>query len=589
MRVARAVDGMGHGITTGEYPGPVGLHAPTSGEYGPAEQILVGPVLRHRDAQGRATLFVETRGHHHVRVRSCDGSDTWGGGADTWMVHGHGYALIIVSGLPDDRAVEYEVLVDDDVAWPPPDSGFPPSVIPPPPGDGPVRIAFGSCRELGPYDDDGLRAWGADALVALARRLVDEPREHWPHLILHLGDQVYADEPSPEIEELLRELHAGDPADIREEIQNFREYAWLYQTTWMHDATRWLLSTVPSAMILDDHDLRDDWNTSKTWREEMERRPWWNDRVVGALGSYWIYQHLGNLSPELLAADDLFVAVVNAPDRDATRLVDDHAWRSDVDPDTTRWSTAQDLGCIRLVIVDSRCSRVLDPPEERAIVDGVEWQWLREQVFADPPPRHLLIASTLPVFTPYGVHHVEGWSEAVATGAWGSIWSRIAERLRQGIDMEHWPAFRRSFDGMVGLLGDVVDRPEAPQTVLLLGGDVHFSYRARVALTDRDHDDTRIWQLVQSPMRNILQRSMKVVFRVLRSRGASAILRVLARSAGVTDPAVRWTFDGGLTFQNGLMIVTADRDGSSLATAVADVDDDGRERLLAKSRRRLSG
>ena len=53
--------------------------------------------------------------------------------------------------------------------------------------------------------------------------------------------------------------------------------------------------------------------------------------------------------------------------------------------------------------------------------------------------------------------------------------------------------------------------------------------------------------------------------------------------------AVRWTFDGGLTFQNGLMIVTADRDGSSLATAVADVDDDGRERLLAKSRRRLSG
>ena len=31
-------------------------------------------------------------------------------------------------------------------------------------------------------------------------------------------------------------------------------------------AVRWLLSTVPSGMLLDDHDLRDDWNTSLSWR-----------------------------------------------------------------------------------------------------------------------------------------------------------------------------------------------------------------------------------------------------------------------------------------------------------------------------------
>ncbi|MGW1633884.1 hypothetical protein, partial [Streptomyces anthocyanicus] len=28
---------------------------------------------------------------------------------------------------------------------------------------------------------------------------------------------------------------------------------------------RWLLSTVPSCMIFDDHDVIDDWNTSAAW------------------------------------------------------------------------------------------------------------------------------------------------------------------------------------------------------------------------------------------------------------------------------------------------------------------------------------
>ena len=34
---------------------------------------------------------------------------------------------------------------------------------------------------------------------------------------------------------------------------------------------RWLLSCVPTAMIFDDHDVRDDWNTSAVWRQQMAR------------------------------------------------------------------------------------------------------------------------------------------------------------------------------------------------------------------------------------------------------------------------------------------------------------------------------
>jgi hypothetical protein len=31
----------------------------------------------------------------------------------------------------------------------------------------------------------------------------------------------------------------------------------------------------------------------------------WEERIIGALSSYWIYQHLGNLSPQALSENAL--------------------------------------------------------------------------------------------------------------------------------------------------------------------------------------------------------------------------------------------------------------------------------------------
>jgi hypothetical protein len=51
-------------------------------------------------------------------------------------------------------------------------------------------------------------------------------------------------------------------------------------------------------MIFDDHDIRDDWNASLSWKKKMEPTSWWHERIVAGLASYWVYQHLGNLSPQ---------------------------------------------------------------------------------------------------------------------------------------------------------------------------------------------------------------------------------------------------------------------------------------------------
>ena len=91
---------------------------------------------------------------------------------------------------------------------------------------------------------------------------------------------------------------------------------------------RWLLSTLPSSMIFDDHDLRDDWNTSDSWRREMQATSWWEERVIGGLSSYWVYQHLGNLSPSALAKDELYQRV-RAHDGDAEPLLREFAAAAD--------------------------------------------------------------------------------------------------------------------------------------------------------------------------------------------------------------------------------------------------------------------
>ena len=144
---------------------------------------------------------------------------------------------------------------------------------------------------------------GIDALHALAERLKTAHGDDWPDTLLFVGDQVYADDNiSPVTKAFVDSRRPREDAPDGE-INDFEEYTKLYQESWSQAPIRWLLSTVPSAMIFDDHDVRDDWNTSQDWRQEMEATSWWHGRIVAALGSYWVHQHLGNLSVAERAED----------------------------------------------------------------------------------------------------------------------------------------------------------------------------------------------------------------------------------------------------------------------------------------------
>jgi hypothetical protein len=463
--------------------------------------------------------------------------------ARTFEVAGHHYAIVRCRDLPADAATPYAVHLDGKPVWPR-DDGFPPSVLRTHAGEGgEARIIFGSCRVAAPHKppysltkDQDDRGREVDALRTYALRMRGQEPAEWPHLLLLLGDQVYADELSPDVVEFIRgRRDVSEPPG--EQVADYEEYTRLYREAWSEPVIRWLLSTVPSAMIFDDHDVHDDWNTSADWVAEMRAQPWWQERIEGAFMSYAVYQHWGNISPAQLEADEVYRAVTQGPD--GTETLRRFARRADREVDGVRWSFCRDVGSTRVVMIDSRAGRVLEP-RKRGMVDADEWRWIEEH--ATGGFAHLVIGTSLPVLLGPALHHVEAWNEAVCDGAWGRTAARLGEKLRQRLDLEHWSAFHESFEAMCGLLGEVAAgrRGEAPETITVVSGDVHHAYLAEVAFPPGTGARSRVWQAVCSPFRNPLDERERRGIRFTWGRAGERIGRVLARAAGVPPPAVRW-------------------------------------------------
>lgn len=528
-------------------------------------ELRLGPLLRYADGSS-ATVWVEASRPCAAEVRCADGVR---GEARTFQVAGHHYALVPVNGLAPGTTRPYEVFLDGTRVWPLPDSPFPPSVIRTPTEDDSVRVAFGSCRWAAPPSGEPDPV-GPDALDTLATRIAGDPDGERPDVLLLLGDQVYADETSPATRRWLaarRDL--SDPPG--NQVADYEEYTHLYYESWLDPEVRWLLSTVPSCMIFDDHDLIDDWNTSAAWLADIRTTAWWRERLLSGLMSYWVHQHLGNLSPDELATDPLYAAVRETPD--GTDELRAFACKADSDPShpspdhrpsptalragpyRLRWSYRRDFGRTRLLMVDTRAARVLDE-QSRAMLDPGEAQWLREQVLEEPGSYdHLLIGTSLPWLLPHLVHDAEAWDAALCRGEKGARWARFGEKLRQAADLEHWAAFPASFEALTALIAEAGSGPEAPATVLVLSGDVHHAYVAEPRWPSGG-PDARVLQLTCSPVHNSIPPYIRLGFRFGWSAVARALGRRFAAHGSCPRPPVSWRKTGGPWFGNQLMTLT---------------------------------
>ena len=519
-----------------------------------AAELVLGPMTRYADST-TVTVWVETSMACEVELRTAALHRR----ERTFEVEGHHYALVVVDYLAPGSDVPYGIALDGRPVWPR-DGDRPPSRLRTRDPEAPLTVVFGSCRVDRPHTEPWTldpeadpRGVGVDALRALSVACSSGERP-LPDVILMLGDQVYADEGlAPQVR--ARQLARRGNSEPRDGVADFEEYTWLYEDSWSDADVAWLLSTVPSAMVFDDHDVRDDWNISREWRHEMQQLPWWHARITGAYMSYWLYQHLGNVSPTVLREEGLLPRL-QAPGA-GDRVLRNFAERADDEVDGRKlstWSYVRDLGVVRLVVVDTRSGRVLEN-HRRGMLSDDEWRGVDAGLRGDC--EHLLVASSLPLLLERSLHDLESWNEAVCEGAWGRRAARYGEWLRQALDLEHWAAFRSSFDRLVRRLGDIGAgrRGRAPATVLVLSGDVHHSYVAPLRYPTSAAVRSAVVQLVSSPLRNAFPRSLQRGFRLSNTRGARLLGRLLTRSVGIRPPDVDWTLTAGPMYGNTLTSV----------------------------------
>ena len=525
--------------------------------------LILGPILRHV-GPADATVWVETDSPCEVEVSA----ERTPHRSRTFRVEGHHYALVRITDLEPGSSYEYAVTLDGEEVWPEPDYDFPPPVIRTIVPDDKLTLAFGSCRISVPHEPPYTLKRGVikrggitghrferDALYAFALRMQRQSPEEWPDALLLLGDQVYADEVSMGTREFIssRRDTSKPPG---EEVADFEEYTRLYWDSWKDPAIRWLLSTVPSAMIFDDHEVSDDWNISESWLEETRTHPWWNAQIIGAHASYWVYQHLGNLSPEEHGASKLFERVQNSDD--AWPLLREFAYRAHRTSGGTRWSFHRDFGNVRLIMMDSRGGRVLEEGS-RSMVDADEWAWIEDRATGDFD--HLLLGTSLPVLLGPGMHHLQAWNEAICAGVWGEGTKRWGERLRRLQDLDQWASFHGSFVALTELIQRAAagERGHPPASITILSGDVHHGYLAEAKFRG-DNVQSPVYQAVCSPLRNALPGKKSRLQDVAWSKPAAIAGRLLSRAAGIENEEMRWRLTHSeLWFEN--HVATLELDG----------------------------
>jgi hypothetical protein len=317
----------------------------------------------------------------------------------------------------------------------------------------------------------------------------------------------------------------------------------------------------------------------------MRGKSWWQERIVGALQSYWVYQHLGNLSPAELDADPTYQALLGlGPEGDGEPILRDLALRADLESEGVRgyrWSFRRDVGRTRVLVVDSRCGRMLDGGA-RTMLSEQDFSWLCEQVIGDFD--HLVIGTSLPWLLAPALHDVEAWDERLAADGRPRR-ARVGEKLRRAADLEHWASFGDSFrrfselvrDVALGRLGVL-----APATISVLSGDVHHSYVAVAHWDEEGNAPTAtVHQVTCSPLHNAVPRPMRLAFRLAWSRAAERSTRlVLGRFASVPRPYLHWHRTAGPFFGNA--VATLRFEGRTAALTMETSEDVGAEGPLRR-------
>ena len=297
---------------------------------------------------------------------------------------------------------------------------------------------------------------------------------------------------------------------------------------------RKVLATVPSLMVLDDHEVTDDWNLDHPWASSVYADARASRIVTNGLLAYALCQHWGNRPDRFATAGSAEANLLAAasftgasPDVPATRSLlgvptapppapqpaQTTVLRDLTAPNTIRWDftigTSEGWPA-RLIALDERTAREfirVDHPAARISI-GALAQMLPGPAAGDPAVATIVIAPS-PILGTHVIEHV--LQPAVSLFPGGSVYA----------DFESWPAATANHQELLRLLA-------AYAPLVFLSGDVHYSATAALDYT-RGSTNVKAAQVTSSASKNADTKTM-----VLHLLGDFAMKLGIERERSVT-------------------------------------------------------
>lgn len=305
------------------------------------------------------------------------------------------------------------------------------------PRPGRTRIAFVSCN--GQEEGDLLRPEAErNALWYVLQR----EHESSPfHLMLHGGDQLYADPVWECHPALLRWRKASKRGKQRQPFTEqmrqaaFDFYLDRYSQIYAQPPTAWLLARVPSLMIWDDHDIFDGWGSHPEW---MLNSP--------------VASGIFKVAQEAFRLLQLGIRPGEPPS-------------GALDPEGRSLGWLCRFPDFTVLAPDLRSER-----RPRQVMGAAGWRGFRQAMEAEPDGRRILLLSSVPTLGPR-----LSWVEALIG---------ILPKLRDYEDdlrdqwqsrhhREEWKRYLAFLEQQINVRG---------QSITLLSGEIHLATRAEMQL-----------------------------------------------------------------------------------------------------------
>jgi phosphodiesterase/alkaline phosphatase D-like protein len=416
-----------------------------------------------------------------------------------------------------------------------------------------LRVFYGSCRRLNEPEKDTFAALGSWLIKHREQR-----EQAWPHVLLLIGDQIYADTPPAALVNMHSHMEKG--------LSSFEDFATQYTYAWTNtEQVRLALACIPTYMICDDHEITNGWNCTPSWRAHMLQSGQ-EQLLVDGLVAYWVYQAWGNLDRQDVTHPLLRIMLeaeqTGEDALDALRVCAKQVVYGDIDLHwhyiipTTPPIFVTNTRIDRTSVMSGDTAKGYAPMQIMGVQQMAELRsWLQAQQTGVS-----LFVSSVPVLLPPFIGRAEYlagirlWSHAIEPLRWlGRQLARLQLAVASRAGFEHWPVYSTSWHELVESVeqqtGDIV----------VLSGDVHFSYAMEGSpdITQRAQTPlSKLYQLVSTPIQNSLQKNERRLIQgqafMTRSTYGGLSTRVLPLQVQSAD--VDTSHD--LLFENTLACVT---------------------------------